>query len=64
MLDHFKSTVLEKLNRELHQANQPESLQSRGDDPTDLGQSGKKNLWQVVEQFKQSIDMYKEKIEE
>jgi hypothetical protein len=64
MLAHFKSTVLEKLNRELHQANQPESLQSRGEDATDLGQSGKKNLWQVVEQFKQSIDMYKEKIEE
>ena len=25
---------------------------------------GSKNLWQVVEQFKQSIDRYKEKIEE
>lgn len=52
MLAHFKSTVLEKLNRELHQVNQPESLQFKGDDPADLGQSGKKNLWQVVEQFK------------
>lgn len=37
MLAHFKSTVLEKLNRELHQPNQPESLQSKGDDPIDLG---------------------------